>query len=111
MTEEQWLAPIKEEEISFCIDWLKKQDITKMYNKRLHSYTLKHVIENYYDTYIYEGSLIEAVKRLDIPYKEVDTWSKRREPDGTITQRTRSIYLPLSLKTVRYYSDKTKNAI
>lgn len=111
MTEEKWKSAIKEVEVQLCIDWLQKQEVVKIPNKRLHSYALKHVIENYYDTYISEASFVEAVKRLQIPYKECDTFSKVWEPDGTTSRKSWSIYMPLSLETVRFYSNKNKNAI
>lgn len=111
MTEEKWRNAIKEEEVTLCSEWLSLQDKIKTPNKKFTSYGLKHIIENYYKTYISEASLVEAVKRLNFPHIDIDPYSMIREKDGTISRRQWGVYLCISRKTIRYYSDKERNAI
>lgn len=61
---------ITENEVLLCMEWLKKQKITKTMDKS--SYGLKNIVERAYNKYISNDSFIEAVKRLGIPYKKVD---------------------------------------
>jgi hypothetical protein len=60
---------IREDEVLICIDWLQKQKLIKTFNAE--SYGLKHRVEREYKTYVSNDSFIEAVKRLEIPYKDI----------------------------------------
>lgn len=59
------------DEINKCIDWLDKYFVSNsVIVNPISSYGLKHYVEKYYKTYISTGSLIAAVKMIDLNHKE-----------------------------------------
>ena len=59
------------DEIDKCIEWLSKYFVsnTNIVNP-MSSYGLKHYVEKYFATYISTGSLIAAVKILNLKHNE-----------------------------------------
>jgi hypothetical protein len=59
------------DEIDKCIEWLSNYFLsnTKIVNP-MSSYGLKHYVEKYFHIYISTGSLIAAVKILNLKHKE-----------------------------------------
>lgn len=66
-----WIAEYtwdtKEKEIAICKQWLQKQVFIK--TLKMHSYTLKHIIEREMKFYIANESLVQAILDMNIPYK------------------------------------------
>ena len=63
-------GPIRTREVGLCVQWLLMHDgldRRKTINEKISSYTLKHVIENAYETYIANGEVICAA--LYLKYK------------------------------------------
>ena len=59
------------DEIDKCMEWLVKYFISNsLIVNPISSYGLKHYVEKYFDTYISTGSLIAAVKILDLNHSE-----------------------------------------
>jgi hypothetical protein len=84
---------MNESEIALCIEWLNLQEKNEHPNLKHHSYGYKHLVEKWADTYISNDSFIEAVKRLNIPYKWVSELN---------------IAVALSEMTVRLYRERMK---
>jgi hypothetical protein len=80
-----------EETVQLCMDWLKNQVLIKTFT--YNSYHLKHVVERYYHVYIQEGSFVEAVERMNIPYEIVNVYKDNRI----------SINIPISKKTKKLF--------
>jgi len=80
----------RKEEVDICIEWLKKQEQTKTVNRNHTSYGYKHIVENYYKTYISNDSFKEAVRILGIK-------------NTPVSFSPSNIYVALSEKTVKKY--------
>ena len=59
------------DEIDKCMEWLVKYFVSNsLIVNPINSYSLKHYVEKYFHTYISTGSLIAAVKILNLKHKE-----------------------------------------
>jgi len=59
------------DEINKCMEWLVTYFVSNsIISNPISSYGLKHYVEKYFDTYISTGSLIAAVKILNLKHNE-----------------------------------------
>lgn len=63
---------IRPEAVDLCVQWLLQVDgleRRKTVNEKIGSYTLKHIVERHYDTYIANGEFICAALYLEYKMK------------------------------------------
>lgn len=60
-----------QKQIETCIDWLSTRPVQKTMNRKVTSYSIKHIIERETGTYVANGCFIAAVIHLGIPYERI----------------------------------------
>lgn len=76
---------IRPEAVKLCVEWLLKHDAfdrRKTINEHTSSYSWKHIVERYYDSYIAEGEFICAALYLGYKMKKRNTASGRISPNA-----------------------------